>query len=137
MNLKETNHSYYCSEGNYFKRDASPATFETWRDFAEEWNISKHDDDYNHIFRFDILKKENEDKFELYLFFIKQRKGIFMAVIINQITESDMPKIEQFLRERWEYLKAQWEEFSSPKATLNDQIEGQLSIFDETQEDFA
>lgn len=122
MKLKATNHSYYCSESNYYVDGYSNygrSEYDTWNEFKEDWLLSNNvlDDDYNHVFRFDIneLEDENEQpmgKFELWLFFILQRKGIFRPVWIREIAEEDMKEIEVFLKERWNYLKKQWEEVS-------------------------
>ncbi len=122
MDLKETNHSYYCSESNYYINGYSNygrSEYDTWDDFEVDWCLcdGRLDDDYNHVFRFDITKKLGEDdeptgEFQLWLFFILQRKGIYRPVWIKNIKQEDMPDIEQFLRLRWEYLKNQWSEFS-------------------------
>ena len=71
------------------------------------------EDDYNHLFRFDILEsEETHGRFELFLFFILQRKGIFRPVWIHSITKDNLAEIETFLSQRWQYLKSQWREFS-------------------------
>lgn len=116
MKLEETNHSYYCSESNYY-HNGCMHKYSNWNEFKDEWLDGNLDDDYNHIFRFDIRRLENDDGvytggFELMLYMIQQRKGIFLSIWIKSITEEDMPEIEKFLKERWEYLKNQWEEFS-------------------------
>lgn len=122
MELKETNHSYHCCVSNYYASRAENygrSDYDTWNDFKEGWRIDTTtiDDDYNHVFRFDIREKRNDKnepigEFELLLYFILQRKGIFRPVWIKNITKEDMDEIEQFLKDRWEYLKGQWEEFS-------------------------
>lgn len=122
MKLQKTNHSYYCSESNYYVDGYSNygrSEYDTWNEFKEDWLVSNNtlDDDYNHMFRFDINELEDQDeqpngKFELWLFFILQRKGIFRPVWIREIAEEDMKEIEVFLKERWNYLKKQWEEVS-------------------------
>ena len=102
MKLKETNHSYYCENYGCLEYGA-------WADFKSVWL----DDDYNHCFRFDILEmldseEEPTGKFELCLFFILQRKGIYRPVVIKEIAEEDMPQIEQFLKDRKKYILKQW-----------------------------
>lgn len=121
LELKSTNHNYYCSESNYYAgghENFGRNDYDNWEAFKEEWLWDgKIDDDLNHLFRFDIL--ENEDTpghFTLLLFFILQRKGIFRPVRIESITEQDLPEIEAFLKSRWEYMKRQWEEFSQEVA---------------------
>ena len=118
MKLQKTSHSYYCSENNYYvngHENFGRSEYDTWSDFKDEWLLSNDilDDDYNHVFRFDILEKdEDSGEFELWLFFILQRKGIYRPVWIKNIEEEDMKEIEQFLKDRWNYLKNQWEEVS-------------------------
>ncbi|MGG2091294.1 hypothetical protein AB1283_00825 [Bacillus sp. S13(2024)] len=127
MKLKATNHSYYCSDSNYYIGNSYGENFgrcvyETWRDFKEAWlnEDLTIDHDYNHCFRFDInphrdyeTDKEIEGKFSLDLYFMLQRKGIFRPVHIKEIAESDMPEIEKYLSACWNYIKGQWEEFST------------------------
>jgi hypothetical protein len=126
MELKPTNHSYYCNDANYYVGNVNGENhgrceYETWEDFKDSW-LGKDlsiDHDYNHCFRYDIVKQydsktdiEREDKFSLKLYFILQRKGNFIPVTIKEITEEDMPEIENYLTSCWEYLKTQWEEFT-------------------------
>lgn len=121
LKLKETSHKYYCNLGNYYvsgRENNGCCEYDTWLQFKDGWldNDLSLDDDYNHLFRFDI--SENEEMpgvFSLYLFFILQRIGNFKPVIIHNITQDDMPEIETFLAGRWEYMKNQWEEFSKEK----------------------
>lgn len=122
MKLQETNHSYYCSDSNYYVGgydNFGRCEHKTWDDFKSEWLLTNEtlDDDLNHLFRFDI--KENEEQlnkgiksFQLNLYFILQRKGIYRPVIIEEIKEEDMKEIEEFLKQRWNYMKNQWKEFS-------------------------
>jgi hypothetical protein len=127
MELKITNHSYYCNDGNYYKSN-SLAEYDTWQDFKDEWFLLKGDGidhDYNHCFRFDIVNQfdyetdtEYLDKFSLKLYYMLQRKGNFVPVTIKEITEQDIPEVEKYLKECWEYLKGQWEEFSKKISIL-------------------
>lgn len=117
LELKNTEHSYYCSDNNYYVGGAENfgrCDYDTWEDFKEEWLVDGSlDDDYNHLFRFDILEsEETPGRFELFLFFILQRKGIFRPVWIRSITKDNLAEIETFLSQRWQYLKSQWREFS-------------------------
>lgn len=118
LTLKPTNHSYYCSESNYYvggRENYGRNDYDSWETFKEDWLFDgKLDDDYNHLFRFDIIgSEENPGNFSLHLYFILQRKGIFRPVFIAHITEKDMPEIEAFLRDRWAYMEHQWKEFSN------------------------
>lgn len=117
LKLKETQHSYYCSESNYYvngHQNWGRYEFDDWHSFKLDWLFADGsiDDDLNHLFRFDINKNEETGKWQLWLFFMMQRKGIFVPVLIRGITEEDMPEIEAFLSARWEYMKKQWCEFS-------------------------
>lgn len=123
MELRPTDHRYYCSNSNYYVdgyQNFGRCDYDTWKDFIDEWCVSvingkpiEFDDDLNHLFRFDICERdEHSGEFSLHMFFILQRKGIFRPVIVRKITEADIPEIEKFLRSRWEYLKGQWSEFS-------------------------
>lgn len=128
MKLQETKHEYYCSENNYYVgnyngENHGRCDYETWSEFKKEWlGIGEDelwlDDDYNHVFRFDILEKKDDDErrlgeFELWLFFILQRKGIYRPVWIKKITQDDMSEINEFLKNRWSYMQNQWHEFSN------------------------
>lgn len=118
LELKSTNHSYYCSDTNYYvggRENYGRNDFDTWASFKNEWICGDElDDDLNHLFRFDIYENtENPGNFCLYLFFLLQRKGIYRPVYIEHITSEDMPEIEAFLRDRWAYMQHQWKEFSN------------------------
>jgi hypothetical protein len=126
MEYKETNHNYYCSDtnyyvGNYNGENYGRCDYNTWQEFKEAWlnEDLTIDHDYNHCFRFDIkplydseTDEELKDRFSLCLYFMLQRKGIFRPVAIKEITQNDISEIEQYLRDCWEYIKKQWEEFS-------------------------
>ncbi len=120
IKLKETNHSYYCQDSNYYVNgldNFGRVDYDTWSDFKEEW-LSKDlwiDHDYNHCFRFDIKEKydHEEDKeikgeYSLHLYFMLQRKGNFVPVYIKTITDKDMLEVNQYLEQCWNYLKEQW-----------------------------
>ena len=118
MELKETNHSYYCSDSNYYVDGAGDhnwgrCDYDSWEAFKENWlfNDGTIDDDYNHVFRFDI-KKDDSGRLSLWLYFILQRKGIFRPVWIKNIYERNMEEITDFLEARYQYIKNQWVEFS-------------------------
>lgn len=122
LELKETNHSYYCSDSNYYVDgydNFGLSEFESWEEFKEEWldDDGQLDNDLNHLFRYDICKQEDyeeesTDGYMLKLYFILQRKGNFVPVHVKNIEEKDMPEIESFLKQRWEYMKSQWAEVS-------------------------
>lgn len=124
MKLQATEHSYYCSESNHYVGNQHGENFgrceyDTWADFQEEWLDSDGasiDMDYNLCFRFDIKQKrkpetdEPIEEFELWLFFILQRKGIYRPVWIKHIEEKNMSEIKGFLEKQWNYIQYQWNE---------------------------
>jgi hypothetical protein len=117
MELKATNHSYYCEDSNFYK-SGTLIVYDKWNDFKENWlqEDLTIDNDYNHCFRFDIeqeMDDEDEpiDEFSLKLYIMHQRKGQFAPITIKKITEEDMPEIEKYLSNCWNYLKNQWTEF--------------------------
>lgn len=116
LELKETNHSYYCSDSNYYVngcQNFGRCEYDSWENFKKEWLCPGDllDDDLNHVFRFDIKENDlNPKHYDLWLFFILQRKGIYRPVLIKNISDKDMSEIEGFLKDRWEYMKKQWEE---------------------------
>lgn len=126
MKLQATDHSYYCSESNHYIGNQHGENFgrceyDAWADFQEEWLDSDGvniDMDYNLCFRFDITQKHNPDtdepidEFELWLFFMLQRKGIYRPVWIKHIEEKNMPEVERFLKMQWEYMQNQWKEIA-------------------------
>lgn len=126
MKLQATEHSYYCSESNHYVGNQHGENFgrceyDTWPDFQEEWLYSDGvsiDIDYNLCFRFDITQKRNPETdepiedFELWLFFMLQRKGIYRPVWIKHIEEKDMPGIKGFLEKQWNYIQYQWNELA-------------------------
>ena len=126
MKLQATEHSYYCSESNHYVGNQHGENFgrceyDTWADFQEEWLDSDGvsiDMDYNLCFRYDIKQRRNLDtdepiaEFELWLFFMLQRKGIYRPVWIKRIEEKDMPEIKGFLEKQWNYIQYQWNELA-------------------------
>ena len=120
IDFKPTDHSYYCCDTRWNQRRDEKAEFDCWEDFKSDWcpENRTYDDDLNHLFRFDLQQKyeektdDNTGSMQLLLFFMLQRKGLFVPVTVNNITEADMPEITEFLQKRWEYIKKQWCEFS-------------------------
>lgn len=115
--VSATDHSYYCEDSNYYQSGVA-GHFDSWKEFKENWLDITFDDDYNHCFRFDINEQEDDDDgslkgvFDLHLYFMLQRKGAFIPVLVKNIKEEDLPEINEFLAARWDYLKKQWAEFS-------------------------
>lgn len=113
LELKRTTHPYYCEE-----YATHTQTYDSWSEFKEAFNIETIDHDLNYVIRFDICK-HNRDKNEvkrndyyvLKLFYMQQRRGRFVPVIVNNIEEKDMVEINKYLKECSEYIKTLWEEF--------------------------
>jgi hypothetical protein len=114
LELKDYEHSYYCSGNNYYSRDPEQS-YNNWNEFIAVWDKpedwTKDDIDYNLIFRWDIQQNEESKEFYLELFFMKQRKGIFAPILIRNLKEDDLDSIQLLLEKHWEYLNHLWEPF--------------------------
>lgn len=113
MSIFSAEHSYYCSSSN-FRTSEYPLTFPSWGDFLVEFKDS--DMDLNLVFRWDVWPKddadEKKDTFTLEVFILKQRKGEFMPCVVT-VRRDDETSIVDFLRPRWEHMKALWEPLST------------------------
>jgi hypothetical protein len=121
--LWEVDHSYYCSETNYFSNECH-TRFRSWADFLSEEGDS--DMDMNLVFRWDWregagwdLREFNGDMHyrngRLCLYYIGQRKGLFRCVEV-EVCRADEPAVREWLTPRMEHLFALWEPLRS--ATL-------------------
>lgn len=121
MELKETKHNYYCSENNFYVgnhngENYGRSEYDNWKSFKEEWlnDDCSIDCDYNLCFRYDIYQNRNHetdeltDGYQLWLFFVLQRKGIYRPVFIKNLEEKDMEELKIFLKQQWDYTKEQW-----------------------------
>lgn len=124
MNLWEANHSYYCSESNYYSSEPY-AKHGTWHSFSS--TFAESDLDMNMVFRFDWYEGEdwgaapfNGDPYyrngRLLIFFVFQRKGIFACHEIS-VCRADEPAVVEFLRKRWVYMKELWQPISDAAET--------------------
>jgi len=111
--LWEAEHDYYCSDHNSFSNDTTDR-WDSWAHFLEEYGEA--DPDYNLLFRWDWLIEERRDEagvtlpgvdHKLYIFWMGQRHGLFHCSIVS-VTESDEPAVIEYLRPRWDYLRALW-----------------------------
>lgn len=114
IELKRTTHPYYCEA--YTTKFTQ--TYDSWLEFKEAFNIETIDHDLNYVIRFDLCKynmDENEAKrddcYVLKLFYMQQRRGRFVPVIINNIKQEDIEEINKYLKKCSEYIKTIWEEF--------------------------
>lgn len=109
MNLQELyklseQHSYYCNDSNFYSNDCF-YEFDNLKLFLDEWDDA--DLDYNMLFRWD-LKISDDRKYYLQLYFMQQRKGIFLINSINNVTDDDVPAILEYLKTRKDYLFKLW-----------------------------
>lgn len=104
IELKETNHNYYCESytSEYLQ------IYNNWNEFEEKWKIKDLDYSLNYLVRFDLKKDKNT--YYLKLFYIQQRKGIFIPVIIKNILEKDLISINEYLINSFNYIKEIWKE---------------------------
>ena len=108
--LWEVEHPYYCSESNYYSNDTGEQ-FESWAEFASAWD--SYDLDLNLLFRWDwkIEEYEGEDRpkgsHRLQLFYVLQRKGIFMCIEVD-VTPQDEPQVREWLQVRWDKMLELW-----------------------------
>lgn len=112
--MEKTKHSYYCRLECWNSTEPL-LEYKTFSDFLEEWENA--DPDYNLLFRYDIYQNEDKnsnliDSYRLELFYILQRKGIFLPILVNDFKDTDIEKFNIFIKTKWEYLKNIWEPIS-------------------------
>lgn len=125
--LWEVDHPYYCNLGNYFNNDCGH-TYKSWAEFMEE--MGDIDMDYNLLFRFDW--KEGEDNGastykgddyyrngHLEMFWMGQRKGKYQYSVID-VCRADEPAVLEYLKPRWEYMRALWAPLSDEQITARE-----------------
>ena len=118
--LWESDHPYYCNQGNYFSNDCH-SSFKSWSGFIESYGDA--DFDLNLLFRWDWIppyEDDNADKpiqwkhdenyreSELLLFWVGQRKGLFQYTTV-EVCRADEPEIRKWLQERYEHILKLWE----------------------------
>ena len=109
--LFDSDHAFYCSEENYFRRDTTQ-DFPSWQSFIDaEGGL---DFDMNLLFRWDW--KENFLK----LFWMGQRKGLYRSNRIA-VRHADQPAIRAWLQPRLDHLLGLWSPLtpSAPEGTDN------------------
>lgn len=97
-------HPYYCTEGNYFQ-NGHHHRFKSWASFIEEWGNA--DEDMNLLYRWDILRNEEDDELRLKCFYMHQRKARCSSVGVD-ITNADLPAIREWLGGKWERMRRIW-----------------------------
>lgn len=103
--LWEINHPYYSSDSNYFKQGVGQH-YPSWREFATEWE--DNDLDLNLLFRWDWQAADEDEDEQLKLFYILQRKGLYMPITVS-VTAADEDAVRAYLAPRWERMKLLWE----------------------------
>lgn len=119
--LWETDHPYYCEEGNYFvsglRGDEVHTEYESWQEFYDEWGNT--DEDMNLVFRWDWKRADPDDyavELEdgeelppdtLAVYWVLQRKAILRSTSCV-VTEADEPAIRAWLTERARTVAAIW-----------------------------
>jgi hypothetical protein len=114
--LNETDHDYQsCLVGNYYDNKMT-GTFHSWEEFKDThlgFTSQGFDDTYHFVFRYDIHKLE-DDKYNLELCMMLQRKGIYTHLFIHNIDKKILDtEVYEWLKGRSGYLKSLWEEVIS------------------------
>lgn len=102
--LWEVDHAYYCNLGNYFSNDCGQH-YESFDAFLEDWGSA--DPDYNLLFRWD-WRFDEETGHHLEIFWIGQRKGLFMYSYVD-VTPDDEQRVIEFLKPKKQHLIGLWE----------------------------
>ncbi|ARF75704.1 hypothetical protein B7C62_28190 [Kitasatospora albolonga] len=115
--LWETDHPYYCTEGNYYARpvDGLHTEYPSWAAFFAEWGGL--DPDLNLVFRWDWKRSDPAD-YEPYdepvppdtlaVFWVLQRKAILRSTECV-VTEADEPAVRAWLTECAAHMGLLWE----------------------------
>ena len=102
--LCDYQHHSECSDTNFYAAKAKmiyPNFEEFYQEFADA------DVNMNLIFRWDIRTNEDGSKY-CQIFFIQQRKGVFLPARINNFEEADEADLKELLKAHWKYLKDIW-----------------------------
>lgn len=103
-------HDYYANDGNYYNKDAH-GYYDSWREFYTSYKDA--DIDMNLAIRWDIYKcNGTKDEYYMQIIIILQRKGIYMPIVIGQVTDEDVPQIIEFLKPHYEKLISIWQPIS-------------------------
>lgn len=119
--LWEAEHSYYCSEFNYYNNETT-ARYKTLGAFLEA--EADADLDYNLVFRWDwhegegweLIPYNGDDYYrngEFKVFFVGQRKGLFRSAVV-EVCRADEPAVIEYLRPRMQHLVELWEPLTAP-----------------------
>lgn len=111
--MKETKHDYQgYLVGNHYDRSMT-GTFDSWEIFKNDhlgFCSDGFDDTYNFVFRYDIYKQK-DNNYTLEICMMLQRKGIYTHLYIENITQEELDtEVENWLKDRYQYLTKLWEE---------------------------
>jgi hypothetical protein len=106
MNLKDlaVDHDYYASDSNYYSKDAH-LNYSSWKYFYYEFGDA--DVDLNLVYRWDVHKTD-QGSYWMEVFIIGQRKGKYIPVHIESVSEDDVPQIIEYLTKHWLKLNSIW-----------------------------
>jgi len=114
LKLEETNHSFYCHEGNYYQ-NGHYQKYDSVEEWFSEWG-GYDDINLNRIHRFDIYKTHREDSphsdYYMELFYIQQRKAIVCSVEFPLRNEADLAIVEPVLLQHFKYNHRLWSPFN-------------------------
>lgn len=106
--LWECQHEYDCESADYWNgKNKRNHKYKLFKDFLTDMGSS--DFDLNLLFRWD-WKENDKEQGKLFLYFLLQRKGIFISFEIDVIRDDELEVIE-FLKPRWDHLKSLWQPF--------------------------
>jgi hypothetical protein len=117
MNLWDDDHPYYCSESNYYSNEPGER-YDSWAEYLAAWG--PNDKDLNLLFRWDWAKPDPDnyedgetipDHDTLWLFYVLQRKGIFLANQVR-VTEADESSVREYLEGYWRHMRLLWRPLS-------------------------
>jgi len=117
--LWEISHPYYCSEGNFFRKEMHEH-YKTWQSYYDEWK--SYDIDMNLIWRWDW----SEDN-TLTLFYIMQRKGFNRSVSIDVQPEDEI-LVREWLQKHYDRLMDIWTPFSQNEIKYNSEYKESLKL---------
>jgi len=114
--LWEVEHSYYMTEGNYYKAGCHNQ-FRSWAGFLSDMGDS--DMDLNYVVRWDWIEDdefngdENYRNGTLLIQFVGQRKAALWSCGVS-ICRADEPSVREWLEPRFTYAMQMWEPFAHP-----------------------
>jgi hypothetical protein len=119
--LWETDHPYYCNEGNYYAHESVGDEHKSFGEFIAEY--ANADFDLNLVFRWDWDERDAETEQSTFtgdvnyrngvlkIFWMGQRKGLYRYSIV-EVCRADETAVIAFLKPRWEYMQKLWEGIS-------------------------